>query len=108
MAQTTQTLRVILIPLLGDDSIVQHLFTLPSLTNAASNGWFTQLYAIPAIFGIQTPPAAMALQKGLRIELLTTSTNDANLVATSLPALQSDLHLTSPMVTWSEVVTGGY
>lgn len=108
MAQITQTVRVILVPLLTDDGLVQNLFSVPALVQAASNGWFSDLYATINIFGKLTLPNPMVLERVLHVELFTTAANDANLVATSLPALQSELGLAAPLATWSYTAVTGY
>lgn len=108
MAQSPAVIRVIMIPLGSDTSNLDSLFTLPALTQAATNGWFTQLYSFMHPNGSQTPPGAISLTKQVRVEVITDSTNDANLVSTSLPALQTQLGLATPLVTWSYPATKGY
>lgn len=108
MAQTTQTLRVTLVPTASIGGNINDFFSLPALVDAETNGWYTQLYASGGVYGMLTPPSSMSLQSCMRMEMLTDPTNDAHLVATTLPALQSELGLASPLITWSVVVTSGY
>lgn len=109
MAQTSQTIRVIIAPLLKDINQVQNLFALPSLQQAAQNGWFSSFYSHIEYSGDMTLPNPFpSVERVIFVHLVTTPTNDANLVATSLPALQSDLGLSSMIPTWSYTAEFGY
>ena len=108
MAQASGVVRVLIVPLSSEDPLVDHLFVLPALVNAATNGWFSQMYASAQMYALMIPPGSPAITRGIRVELVTTTAGDANLVATSLPALQSELGLASPIVTWAETLLMGY
>lgn len=109
MAQSTQTIRVIIAPITFDIGAVQNLFTLPALIQAAQNGWFSAFYSNIHYGGDMVLPSPNpSVEKVIRVELVTTPTNDANLVSTSLPALQADLGLSSPIPTWSYTAEFGY
>ena len=108
MATSTTTVRVIIMPWPGDDGLVNNLFSLPALQQAQTNGWFSQMYVSIGIDAQIIGSTPLVLIRTLRVELVTTAANDANLIATSLPALQTQMGYTSPILTWSYTATMGY